>query len=260
MLPQSETGAGGGETLYIEIRHGRGPVDPEPWFAERERIGRRPMRKIWMAGIGGAVAGVVVSTQFAAPIVAQEAEDGEVGLRAARPLRRHLRADPHLLRRGGRREGADRERDQRHADAPRPAFELPAARRLRRHAGADQGRVRRARHRGHPGERLRQGGGADRGHARRPGRRPAGRPHHPGRRRERARADAQRGGRPDARAGRLGHHHHPDPRGRPRSRSTSRSPARRSPSRRCARGSRTAWWCCGSPPSTSRPIPSSRSS
>jgi carboxyl-terminal processing protease len=32
------------------------------------------MRKIWMAGLGGAVAGVVVSTQFAAPIVAQEAE------------------------------------------------------------------------------------------------------------------------------------------------------------------------------------------
>src|SRR5688572_18957442 len=34
----------------------------------------RAMRKIWMAGIGGAVAGMVVSTQFAAPIVAQEAE------------------------------------------------------------------------------------------------------------------------------------------------------------------------------------------
>jgi carboxyl-terminal processing protease len=33
------------------------------------------MNKIWMAGIGGAVAGVVVTTQFAAPIVAQEAED-----------------------------------------------------------------------------------------------------------------------------------------------------------------------------------------
>jgi carboxyl-terminal processing protease len=32
------------------------------------------MNKTWMAGIGGAVAGVVVSTQFAAPIVAQEAE------------------------------------------------------------------------------------------------------------------------------------------------------------------------------------------
>jgi carboxyl-terminal processing protease len=32
------------------------------------------MRKIWMAGIGGAVVGMVVSTQFAAPIVAQEAE------------------------------------------------------------------------------------------------------------------------------------------------------------------------------------------
>jgi carboxyl-terminal processing protease len=33
------------------------------------------MRKIWMAGIGGAVAGAVFSTQFAAPIVAQEAEE-----------------------------------------------------------------------------------------------------------------------------------------------------------------------------------------
>lgn len=32
------------------------------------------MKKIWMAGIGGAVVGAVVSTQFAAPIVAQEAE------------------------------------------------------------------------------------------------------------------------------------------------------------------------------------------
>jgi carboxyl-terminal processing protease len=34
------------------------------------------MNKIWMAGIGGAIAGVVVSTQFAGPIVAQEAEQG----------------------------------------------------------------------------------------------------------------------------------------------------------------------------------------
>jgi len=32
------------------------------------------MNKIWMAGIGGAVAGVLVSTQFAAPILAQEAD------------------------------------------------------------------------------------------------------------------------------------------------------------------------------------------
>jgi len=35
MLPQSDTGAGGGETLYIEIRQGRGPVDPEPLFARK---------------------------------------------------------------------------------------------------------------------------------------------------------------------------------------------------------------------------------
>jgi carboxyl-terminal processing protease len=32
------------------------------------------MKKIWMAGIGGGVAGVVVSTQFAVPILAQEAD------------------------------------------------------------------------------------------------------------------------------------------------------------------------------------------
>jgi carboxyl-terminal processing protease len=34
------------------------------------------MKKVWMAAVGGAVAGLVVSTQFAGPIVAQEAEDG----------------------------------------------------------------------------------------------------------------------------------------------------------------------------------------
>jgi carboxyl-terminal processing protease len=32
------------------------------------------MKKIWLAGLGGAAAGVVVSTQFAAPILAQEAD------------------------------------------------------------------------------------------------------------------------------------------------------------------------------------------
>jgi septal ring factor EnvC (AmiA/AmiB activator) len=34
MLPHAETGAGALETLYIELRHGRGPVDPEPWFGD----------------------------------------------------------------------------------------------------------------------------------------------------------------------------------------------------------------------------------
>lgn len=33
MTPESETGAGGGETLYIEVRRDRGPIDPEPLFA-----------------------------------------------------------------------------------------------------------------------------------------------------------------------------------------------------------------------------------
>lgn len=32
MLPDADTGAGGSETLYIELRRGRGPVDPEPLF------------------------------------------------------------------------------------------------------------------------------------------------------------------------------------------------------------------------------------
>ena len=33
------------------------------------------MNRIWIAGIGGAVAGAVVATQFVAPIVAQEVEE-----------------------------------------------------------------------------------------------------------------------------------------------------------------------------------------
>ncbi len=37
------------------------------------------MNKVWLAGLGGAIAGLVVATQFAGPIVAQEAEkDSEV--------------------------------------------------------------------------------------------------------------------------------------------------------------------------------------
>ena len=33
MQPEADTGAGGSETLYIEVRQGQGPVDPEPLFA-----------------------------------------------------------------------------------------------------------------------------------------------------------------------------------------------------------------------------------
>jgi carboxyl-terminal processing protease len=84
------------------------------------------MNKIWMAGLGGAVAGVIVSTQFAGPIVAQEAEDGgsvyeqldlfgDIFERVRAPTSRRSR------------EGADRERDQRDAPVARPAFELSAA-------------------------------------------------------------------------------------------------------------------------------------
>ena len=65
------------------------------------------------------------------------------------------------------------------------------------------------------------------------------------RRRERDGADAERGGGHDARAGRLGHHHHADPRGH-------RGAVRREDDARdhhdlagAGRGSRTAWSCCG---------------
>ena len=33
MTPEAEPGSGPNETLYIEVRQGRGPVDPEPLFA-----------------------------------------------------------------------------------------------------------------------------------------------------------------------------------------------------------------------------------
>jgi septal ring factor EnvC (AmiA/AmiB activator) len=33
VMQADDTGAGASETLYIEVRHGRGPVDPEPLFA-----------------------------------------------------------------------------------------------------------------------------------------------------------------------------------------------------------------------------------
>ena len=103
------------------------------------------------------------------------------------------------LCRAGRREDADRERHQRHADLARPALELHEPQDLQGHAGPDQGRVRRAGHRGHHGERRGQGGVADRRHARRQGRRPAGRPDHSPRRRAGAGADPAGGGREDAR-------------------------------------------------------------
>ena len=73
------------------------------------------------------------------------------------------------------------------------------AKSLPRHAGADARRVRRPRHRGHAGRRRHQGRLADRRHARLQGRHPVGRPDHRHRRRERRRADAQPGGRQDAR-------------------------------------------------------------
>ena len=88
------------------------------------------MRNIWLAGIGGAVAGVVVSTQFAAPIVAQEAEK-------EKSVYQQLDLFGDIFERIRTSyveevddEGAGGERDQRHADGSRPAFQLSGARRL----------------------------------------------------------------------------------------------------------------------------------
>lgn len=146
------------------------------------------MRKILLAGIGGAVAGVVVSTQFAAPLVAQEAEKEKPVYQELDFFGDIFERIRHLLRRARRRQGADRERDQRHADASRSAFELHAARRLRRHEGADQGRVRRF------GIEVTQENGFVKVVTPIEGTRPtapvraAGRPHRAGERRERQRA------------------------------------------------------------------------
>ena len=120
----------------------------------------------------------------------------------AQAVRRRLRAGARRVCRGGRRSEADRGRDQRHADLARPAFELSRHREISRHAGADPRRVRRARHRGHDGERPGQGRLADRRHAGRQGRRAARRLRHPHRRRGRDGPVAERGGREDARPGR----------------------------------------------------------
>ena len=213
------------------------------------------MRKIWLAGIGGAVAGVVVSTQFAAPIVAQEAEKeqsvyeqldlfGDIFERirtsyveevdekeliesAINGMLTHL--DPHSsylppddfddmrVQTKGEFGGLGIEVTQENGfvKVVSPIEGTPADR-----AGVQ------------PGDFITQVDGES----------VMG-------------LTLERGGRPDARAGRLGHHRHAASARAPRSRSTSRSPARPSPSRRCGRGSRTGWWCCGSPPSTSRPIP-----
>ena len=216
------------------------------------------MRKIWLAGIGGAVAGVVVSTQFAAPIVAQEAEkeksvyeqldlfgdiferirtsyveevdDKELIESAINGMLTHL--DPHSsylppedfddmrVQTKGEFGGLGIEVTQENGfvKVVAPIEGTPADR-----AGVQ------------PGDLIIQVDGES----------------VMGLTLEEA-VDLMRGPVGSDITVTLA------ARGRPRSRSTSRSPARRSPSRRSRRGSRTGWWCCGSRPSTSRPIPSSR--
>ena len=171
------------------------------------------MRNIWLAGIGGAVAGVVVSTQFAAPIVAQEAEkeksvyqqldlfgdiferirtsyveevdDKELVESAINGMLTHL--DPHSSYLPP--EDFDDMRVQTKGEFGGLGIEVTQENGFVKVVAPIEGT---------PADRA--------GRA-------AGRPHRPGRRRERDGADARGGGRPDARPGRVGHHRDPPARG-----------------------------------------------
>ena len=136
--------------------------------------------KLSMVAGAAFVAGVAVGPATSV-VVAQSGSSDT--FRSAQAVRRRLRAGARGVCRGGHRREADRVRHQRHALVARSAFELSRHRALPRHAGADPRRVRRARHRGHDGERPGQGRLADRRHAGGPGRHRGRRLHHPHRRR-----------------------------------------------------------------------------
>jgi carboxyl-terminal processing protease len=110
------------------------------------------MKKFMMATVVGTLAGGLLATQVAGPLLAQEADQ-----RASVYEQLDLFGDIFERIRAQyveevNSEGADRSRDQRHAHLARPAFELPVGQRRRRHARADARRIRRPRDRGHAGE------------------------------------------------------------------------------------------------------------
>ena len=153
----------------------------------------------------GAAAGAALTLMTTQPRIVFDGSSAKAAggghLQAAQPVRRRVRAGALRLCGEARRRQAGRDRDQRHADRARSAFELHGRQELPRHAGADPRRVRRARHRGHHGGRRDQGGGADRRDPGRQGRRAGERLHHPYRRRAGAGPHPQPGGRQDARPG-----------------------------------------------------------
>ena len=167
------------------------------------------MKKIWLAGVGGAVAGVLVSTQFAVPLLAQEADEqksvyeeldlfGDIFERIrssyVEPVEDKVLIEAAI-------NGMLTHLDPHSSYMPSDEF--------------DDMRVQTKGEFGGLGIEVTQENGvvkvvspiegtpADRAG------RAARRLHHRGRRRERHGADARRGGGPDARAGGLGHHHHP---------------------------------------------------
>ncbi len=126
------------------------------------------MKNIWLAGAVGAAAGILVSTQFAGPIVAQEAEEersvyeqldlfGDIFERVRSTYVEEV-DEKDLIQ--SAINGMLSSLDPHSSYLPPDDFDDMRVQ--------TQRRVRRARHRGDPGGRLREGRGADRGHPGRP--------------------------------------------------------------------------------------------
>ncbi len=70
---QDGGGARDTETLYMELRQGTEPVDPAR-MVRHNKESRDSHEEIRMAALGGTVAGIVLTTQVAGPLLAQEAQ------------------------------------------------------------------------------------------------------------------------------------------------------------------------------------------
>ena len=157
---QEGGGARDTETLYMELRQGTEPVDPDRGSPGQQR-NEDAMKKFVMAALGGTVAGALLTTQLAGPLIAQEADKN-----ASVYEQLDLFGDIFERIRGQYVEEVDTNKLIEAAingmlTSLDPHSSYLAAKRLRRHAGADQGRIWRPWHRGDAGRWLYQGRLAD---------------------------------------------------------------------------------------------------